>query len=72
MAGGGRKAICGSVSHAPCTGTIEDAHDKILEESIAAFEEEIRATGEMGGLLEEDGIGAKNLAGIYGDFLREL
>ena len=68
VAGGGRKAICGSVSRD--RGGNSRAHDKILQQGIAAVEKEIRAASEVGSLLEEDGIGAKNLAGIYRYFLR--
>jgi len=49
----------------PDGGRREEGHDKVLEESIAAVEIEIRTTSEVGGLLEEDGIGAKYLTGIY-------
>lgn len=45
----------------------EERHDKILEECVTMLEMEIRAASEMGGLLEEDGIGTKNLTSIYGD-----
>lgn len=48
----------------------KECHDKVLEESFTAFKMEISAASEMGGLLEEDGIGTKNLTSIYGDLLR--
>jgi hypothetical protein len=40
-------------------------HDKILEQGVPAVEIEIRAAGEMGGLLEEDGLRAGYLTGVY-------
>ena len=49
---------------------MENADDKVLEQCFTAFKMEISAASEMGGLLEEDGIGTKNLTSIYGDLLR--
>jgi hypothetical protein len=49
-----------------------NADDKILQECIPALKIEIRATSEMGGLLEENGIGTKYLTCIYGNLLRLL
>jgi hypothetical protein len=44
-------------------------YDEILEQGIAAFEVYVRATGEVRGLLEKDGVGSEDLADIDGDLL---
>jgi hypothetical protein len=72
MASGGRNVILRNKRSEGRIGAekMENADNKILEECVTALKMEIRAASEMGGLLEEDGIGTKNLTGIYGDLLR--
>ena len=48
------------------------AYDKVLQQGTRLGQIEIGATGEMGGLLEEDGVGPQNLAGINRDFLGQV
>jgi hypothetical protein len=45
----------------------EKCHNKILQKCVPALKIEIGAASEMGGLLEENGIGTKDLTCIYRD-----
>jgi len=68
MAGGGRKDIWGRSDAEEGSGDWV-AYDKVLQQGTRFGQIEIGAAGEMGGLLEEDGVGPQNLAGINRDFL---
>lgn len=52
-------------------GPWKRAYDKILEQGLAMFKVNVGTSCEVRGLLEEDGIGAENLAHIYRNFLDE-
>ena len=46
-----------------------ETYDEVLEQGLAMLEVDVRASRQMYGLLEEDGIWAGNFAHIYRDFL---
>ena len=52
-------------------GVWKRAHDEILKQGFAMLEVNVGTSCEVRGLLEEDGIGAENLADIYRNFLGE-
>ena len=52
-------------------GAWKRAYDEVLEQGFAMLEVNIGTSCEVRGLLEEDGIGAENLADIYRNFLGE-
>jgi len=46
-----------------------ETYDEVLEQGLAMLEVDVRASRQMYGLLEEDGIWAEHFAYIYRDFL---
>jgi len=48
------------------------AYDKILQEGIGLLEVNVGTAGQMGSLLEEEGVGAMDLADIDGDVLWDV
>ena len=47
-------------------------YDEVLEERFAVFEVDVGAAGEVGDLLEEDGVGPVDFTHVYCHFLRRL